>query len=427
MPYQDSVCIFARAHEEIGRPSGAQPGAKRNKPEGIPGDTMSKPRIRPFPVSSLRSYSKSEIALSSLMEPRAWLPLLGRATSKLTKSFGLGSASLSTLRVQSVSQRRLRVDFPGRWLFAAFLNPEDSRRGFLALDPLLVDRLLERLGKAADPLPAVKSLEPGDHGRLAWTIASCLLDLSQEDERFDSWRYMGLLESTGAVGRFCSSDDVFVACWISVEVGWEEGWAVWLEPEQSLHNRLTQSPRDSQSQVSAWLADVPVAVRKIVGWSELRAGEISALRPGDVIVLSKPIPAGQVLLKAGSVVLLAKENTDGLCVTQVQKVQGGDAMLEGDLISQGNNSGEVLEFSSAADLPVTITAEAGRVDLTVAQMAGLRAGDVLTLPQTLMGPIELRAGDRLFARGELVDVEGMRGVRLAQVGPCSGRGDEQAA
>ena len=82
---------------------------------------------------------------------------------------------------------------------------------------------------------------------------------------------------------------------------------------------------------------------------------------------------------------------------------------------------------AAEELPVTLTAEAGRVDLTVGQLSGLRAGDVLTLPDALLGPVALRAGDRLVARGELVDVEGRRGVRLLEIGAAAGGGDAAAA
>ena len=56
----------------------------------------------------------------------------------------------------------------------------------------------------------------------------------------------------------------------------------------------------------------------------------------------------------------------------------------------------------ADDLPVEVVVEVGRLRLTGAQVLEL-------------GPVELRVGDRLIARGELVDVEGEAGVRLSEV------------
>ena len=68
----------------------------------------------------------------------------------------------------------------------------------------------------------------------------------------------------------------------------------------------------------------------------------------------------------------------------------------------------------ADDLPVEVVVEVGRLQVTGAQVLELGVGDVLTLDRPL-GPVELRVGDRLIARGELVDVEGEAGVRLSEV------------
>jgi type III secretion protein Q len=60
--------------------------------------------------------------------------------------------------------------------------------------------------------------------------------------------------------------------------------------------------------------------------------------------------------------------------------------------------------------------ELARVELTVAQLASLRAGEVLTTGTMVGTQVALRAGDRVVARGELVDVEGELGVRILELG-----------
>jgi flagellar motor switch/type III secretory pathway protein FliN len=50
----------------------------------------------------------------------------------------------------------------------------------------------------------------------------------------------------------------------------------------------------------------------------------------------------------------------------------------------------------------------------------------VTLSGDVLGPVELRAGSTLVARGELVDVEGRRGVRILEVPPRLGGCDEDA-
>ena len=67
------------------------------------------------------------------------------------------------------------------------------------------------------------------------------------------------------------------------------------------------------------------------------------------------------------------------------------------------------------ELPVEIVCELGRVTLSGRELIELEPGAVIPIARPLAGPIDLTAGGRLIARGELVDVEGDLGVRLTEV------------
>lgn len=69
----------------------------------------------------------------------------------------------------------------------------------------------------------------------------------------------------------------------------------------------------------------------------------------------------------------------------------------------------------AADLPVTLTVELGRLSLSLAKVADLKAGDVLELLRNSREPVELTSGDRLVARGEIVQMDQDLGIRILQV------------
>ena len=77
----------------------------------------------------------------------------------------------------------------------------------------------------------------------------------------------------------------------------------------------------------------------------------------------------------------------------------------------GNEGGEAL----ADRLPVELTVELGRIQLTAAEFLELEAGDVLTLDHPTAVPLDLRVGDRLLGRGQLVDVEGEAGVQVLEI------------
>ena len=67
------------------------------------------------------------------------------------------------------------------------------------------------------------------------------------------------------------------------------------------------------------------------------------------------------------------------------------------------------------DVPVTLTVELGRVNLTVSQLADLKPGDVVELGRNSRAPVELTSGGRMVARGELILIDTDLGVRVTSV------------
>ena len=71
--------------------------------------------------------------------------------------------------------------------------------------------------------------------------------------------------------------------------------------------------------------------------------------------------------------------------------------------------------ASPLDVPVTLTAELGRVNLTITQLADLKPGDVVELNRHSRAPVELTSNGRLVARGELILIDTDLGVRVTNV------------
>jgi type III secretion system YscQ/HrcQ family protein len=67
------------------------------------------------------------------------------------------------------------------------------------------------------------------------------------------------------------------------------------------------------------------------------------------------------------------------------------------------------------DVPVTLTVELGRVNLTLSRLADLKPGDVIELGRHSREPVELTSSGRLVARGELVLIDTELGVRVTNV------------
>ena len=70
---------------------------------------------------------------------------------------------------------------------------------------------------------------------------------------------------------------------------------------------------------------------------------------------------------------------------------------------------------ASSDLPITLTVELGRLSLTLSKLADLKPGDILGLMRNASEPVDLTSGDRLVARGELVQIDQELGIRILQV------------
>ncbi len=70
---------------------------------------------------------------------------------------------------------------------------------------------------------------------------------------------------------------------------------------------------------------------------------------------------------------------------------------------------------SPLDVPVTLTVELGRVNLTLNRLADLKPGDVIELSRHSRAPVELTSNGRIVARGELILIDTDLGVRVTSV------------
>jgi type III secretion protein Q len=119
----------------------------------------------------------------------------------------------------------------------------------------------------------------------------------------------------------------------------------------------------------------------------LTTDELDALSPGDVLVVEAAREVRAVVLPGG-LRAVGRADDDGFHVEEI-------AMTE-----------------RHSQLPVTLEIELGRIDVTLGDLTRLEPGATLPLGLDRRGLVTLRAGERVIARGELVDVEGAVGVRI---------------
>jgi type III secretion system YscQ/HrcQ family protein len=196
-------------------------------------------------------------------------------------------------------------------------------------------------------------------------------------------------------------------------------------PESALTAPLPQAWRAGAEA----LAMLPITLVLEVGSTELLVSELSSLTPGDVVVLdrcsvrrtmtggaeqgSAEISGTAVLRAAGATrTRWQLAITDGVARLE-GRARNEERRMTRDTTTAGK-SGDAIEL--VGDAPIELRVEIARVSLPLEDLAQLKPGEIVTTGRALGAEVVLRAGERIIATGELVDVDGEVGVRVLRVG-----------
>jgi flagellar motor switch/type III secretory pathway protein FliN len=104
------------------------------------------------------------------------------------------------------------------------------------------------------------------------------------------------------------------------------------------------------------------------------------------------------------------------------RVQAGRTVLGAEMVAvpeevEASMSQQESELERVVgETPVVVRLELGAIEMSAAEWAALRLGDVIASGRRVEEGVSLRSAGREIARGELVEIEGEIGVRITQVG-----------
>ncbi|HTV25593.1 MAG TPA: FliM/FliN family flagellar motor switch protein, partial [Polyangiaceae bacterium] len=163
---------------------------------------------------------------------------------------------------------------------------------------------------------------------------------------------------------------------------------------------------------------VPLRVPWIAALSAATVSDLEGLGVGDVWVPGKEAWVEGEPLVAGLLAAPGAERAMPIRVEGERIVLGAGAVpvheeRTEELTSMSQEESELTQI--VGETPLVVRVELGSLEMSAAEWAALRPGDVLTSGRRLDEPVVLRTGGREIARGELVDIEGEIGVRITQV------------
>ncbi len=366
-------------------------------------------RVRPFPLAELPRLLRVQVELSRLL----WQHILAVLDAAASPFGGLsdlrsrlgGMPTIRTVEPYLVSSDRLSAQTSGGQILVLTPGPAD-REVLLVVESALCVRL--GFAKADE---------------LAQLLQSALLAADVRIRVGSSDEAASILD--------VSNNPQIIALDASVTTASAQGWArllcrpdirLWAPPPLSVAAETTRWQRRER------LRMLQVSLTIEAGYGFLPAADVIALRPDDIVVLDhfgpRPVTGGPVALRLQGGVFPAFLDGAGVTIMapfHLRAESMADPKSETTASDPPETGAEPTTQPSSPsehllrELPVQITCEIGRVTLTAREILELRPGAVVPVGRPLAGPVDLTAGGRVIARGELVDVEGELGVRVTEV------------
>lgn len=155
--------------------------------------------------------------------------------------------------------------------------------------------------------------------------------------------------------------------------------------------------------------DLPIPARVCLAGTRLTRAELAGLAFGDVVLF----PGGSAwTLEVAGQRRFAVRNDRGILRVE------GKVMTGAELPADARTEGETM--ADIESIEMEVTAQVGKISLTLAQLRQLGAGQVVEFPTSVETPARLTVGGKTFAVGELVDVGGRVGVRIIGMGSETG-------
>ncbi|HEY7726514.1 MAG TPA: FliM/FliN family flagellar motor switch protein [Anaeromyxobacteraceae bacterium] len=249
--------------------------------------------------------------------------------------------------------------------------------GALELDAALAPRLLDLLAGGSGEAPPALEATPVEEAALDLLLLVALAAAGEEPE------VSALAPRLARAGAGPSSP---LAVEIAVEAGAARGRCRLLLPAEAVAALAPPA-----GELAPGIAALEVEAGLANGAADLPAAEIATLEPGDVLLLDEPPGRGAALLLPG-LALRGREEEGALRVE------------------------EIAVTESSAAFPMVLTVEVARARVTLGDLARVEPGAALPLHAPRDGRVVLRLGDRVVARGRLVEVDGALGVAIESLG-----------
>ena len=165
---------------------------------------------------------------------------------------------------------------------------------------------------------------------------------------------------------------------------------------------------------------LPMRLRVEIGATVLSADELTALVPGDTVLMQQcwTTQNGELWLgwdRIGFRASLDDRNPNQLTVTQAMDSRGL-------LMPTPADTPNAQDAVSLDSVPVRLSFDLGERTLSLGELKALQVGQSFDLVQPLSSAVQLRVNGALIGTGELVEIDGQIGVTITELGAKGAKG-----
>ncbi len=328
------------------------------------------------------------------------------------------AAQLSASLGAAVSLQGRVVDaainpFGGLSRYSAFALVELGALGQLAileLDLLTLNTLLARVAGSPARMSAPTRLTQVEEAAFGWLCLSAVACVRTVDliEKSFGPRLLAIYIERGQILERVDCRVRHVAVELTVKVNEVSGSARLLLPAPACDTAIAGVEEQLATDLAAEVSAANLTVRTYFGRCVLDARDMAGLQLGDVVMISGApaaagLLAGHARLVTTTFELHGQFSADGFTLTRAE-TRATSLPQEPTM--------KLKDEANLPSLPVEVEIELTRLRISVAELATLRPGAVLSLRIGVTEPVTLRVGDRAVARAELVDIEGEIGARI---------------
>lgn len=304
-------------------------------------------------------------------------------------------------------------------LVAIVLRPPGPERPLVVelapeLALVLVDRLLG--GDGSQVGEAIGGLTELECGVVAYAAAR-VLGVARRP-----WTVAGVLTTRLAV--LGTLGDEGSATWTAeLHAGDEDGGPTRHSPVRVWIPDATRWDDGAGSQVG--FSKLPLELVVDGGEVTLPAAELLTLKPEDVLLLDDAWWRRERTLRlrlvgARATTWWGQAEDGAIAVRRIEAGPGSGATTGASTRAKNGArrntmSEETATLKTLGDAPVEVSVELARIRLTLAELQALRVGEVVASGAPIGEHVRLRVGDVVIGEGELVEIDGQIGVRLASL------------